>query len=65
MGFYEIVFLCSTLKLGTRRRGDHGLNKYKDTKALISSLLMFNRVIDGDTVSHVGILEPSCELAPL
>jgi hypothetical protein len=27
----------------------------------MSSLLVFN----GDTVSHVGIFDPSCELAPL
>jgi hypothetical protein len=31
-------------------------------------LLVFNRVYrleSGDTVSHVGIFDPSCELAPL
>jgi hypothetical protein len=33
----------------------------------MSSLLVFNRVYrveNGDTVSHVGIFDPSCELAP-
>jgi hypothetical protein len=29
------------------------------------SLLVFNRVYRLDTVSHIGIFDPSCELAPL
>ncbi len=36
---------------------DHRPNNYKDTKPKMSSLLVFN--IAGDTVSHVGIFDPS------
>ncbi len=39
----------------------HGLNIYKDTKPSMSSLLVINRVY---RYSHVGIFDPSCELAP-
>jgi hypothetical protein len=30
----------------------------------MSSLLVFNRVYGVETVTHVGIFDPSCELAP-
>jgi hypothetical protein len=39
---------------------------YKDTKPQMSSLLVFNRVYRlENTVSHVDIFDPSCELAPI
>jgi hypothetical protein len=28
-------------------------------------IVVFNRVLTGDTVSNVGIFDPPCELAPL
>jgi hypothetical protein len=46
---------------------NYGPNSYKDTKTQMLSLLVFNGVfrLDMHTVSHVGIFDPSGELAPL
>jgi hypothetical protein len=44
----------------------HEPNYYKDTKPLMSYLLVFNKVYRLEyTLSRVGIFDPYCELAPL
>ncbi len=43
----------------------HGPNNYKDTKPLMSSLLVVMEFIDWRYSQRVGIFDPSCELTPL
>jgi hypothetical protein len=69
--YYNFAPLASSGLWPACRRAVHlqctkdGPNNYKDTKPKISSLLVFNRVYRLEIVSHVGIFDPSCELAPL